>query len=116
MDHGYIDEDPEVKLPDEEVIFADEDDANSGDNAPISEEDAWTVISSHFHERGLVGQQLDSFDVFMTNTMQVRIFLILFVCSESTASRSLKMQFRAARIFWYFYNAPTNADVTLVFS
>lgn len=37
----------------------------------ITEEDAWTVISAHFGERGLVGQQLDSFDYFMTTTMQV---------------------------------------------
>lgn len=41
------------------------------DGGPISEEDAWTVISAHFEERGLVGQQLDSFDNFMTSTMQV---------------------------------------------
>lgn len=40
---------------------------------PITEEDAWTIISAHFQERGLVGQQLDSFDNFMTATMQVRI-------------------------------------------
>lgn len=48
------------------------DEQQQEDEKPISEEDAWTVISSHFGERGLVGQQLDSFDVFMTNTMQVR--------------------------------------------
>lgn len=42
------------------------------DGGPISEEDAWTVIAAHFQERGLVGQQLDSFDNFMTTTMQVR--------------------------------------------
>lgn len=52
----------------------DDDDVSSEDakgNEPITEEDAWKVISAHFHERGLVSQQLDSFDVFMTNTMQV---------------------------------------------
>lgn len=55
------------------VVFDDED-ALSEDtkgSEPITEEDAWKVISAHFHERGLVSQQLDSFDVFMTNTMQV---------------------------------------------
>lgn len=36
----------------------------------ISQEDAWTVISSYFEEKGLVGQQLDSFDEFIQNTMQ----------------------------------------------
>ena len=38
---------------------------------PITEEDAWTVISANFQEKGLVRQQLDSFDMFMTTTMQV---------------------------------------------
>ncbi|CAG8701819.1 397_t:CDS:2, partial [Acaulospora colombiana] len=36
----------------------------------ISQEDCWTVISSFFHEKGLVRQQLDSFDEFVENTMQ----------------------------------------------
>jgi len=36
----------------------------------ITQEDAWTVISSYFEEKGLVRQQLDSFDEFVTNTMQ----------------------------------------------
>lgn len=36
----------------------------------ISQEDAWTVINSFFEEKGLVGQQLDSFNEFVSNTMQ----------------------------------------------
>ncbi|EGG18445.1 RNA polymerase II core subunit [Cavenderia fasciculata] len=36
----------------------------------IVQEDAWTVISSYFQEKGLVRQQLDSFDEFIQNTMQ----------------------------------------------
>ena len=47
-------------------------DLDGYDAGPISEEDAWTAISAHFQERGLVGQQLDSFDCFLTTTMQVR--------------------------------------------
>jgi DNA-directed RNA polymerase II subunit RPB2 len=43
------------------------DDPSSHD---INEEDAWTVISAYFRERGLVRQQLDSFDHFMSITMQ----------------------------------------------
>lgn len=43
------------------------------DEEDITEEDAWTVISSNFAEKGLVRQQLDSFDVFMTTTMQVSL-------------------------------------------
>lgn len=60
--------------------FADEpDDIIEEDEEPINEEDAWTVIASHFKTRGLVGQQLDSYDVFMTNTMQVRLAQRLYV-------------------------------------
>lgn len=36
----------------------------------IREEDQWTAIDSHFSEMGLVRQQLDSFNEFITNTMQ----------------------------------------------
>ncbi|CAG8592550.1 13222_t:CDS:10, partial [Ambispora leptoticha] len=36
----------------------------------ISQEDCWTVISSFFNDKGLVRQQLDSFDEFVQNTMQ----------------------------------------------
>jgi hypothetical protein len=36
----------------------------------ITQEDCWQVISSYFEEKGLVRQQLDSFDEFIQNTMQ----------------------------------------------
>lgn len=36
----------------------------------IDQEDCWTVISSFFDAKGLVRQQLDSFDEFIQNTMQ----------------------------------------------
>lgn len=36
----------------------------------ITHEDAWTVISAYFKEKGLVHQQLDSFVEFIQNTMQ----------------------------------------------
>uniref|UniRef100_A0A0D3BKU1 DNA-directed RNA polymerase subunit beta n=1 Tax=Brassica oleracea var. oleracea TaxID=109376 RepID=A0A0D3BKU1_BRAOL len=36
----------------------------------ITQEDAWTVISAYFEEKGLVRQQIDSFDRFIQNTMQ----------------------------------------------
>jgi len=42
----------------------------AGENDDISQEDAWTVISAYFDEKGLVRQQLDSFDEFIQNTMQ----------------------------------------------
>ncbi|KAL2632234.1 hypothetical protein R1flu_016920 [Riccia fluitans] len=36
----------------------------------ITQEDSWAVISAYFEEKGLVRQQLDSFDEFIQNTMQ----------------------------------------------
>ena len=35
-----------------------------------AEEDIYTVITAYFKEKGLVRQQLDSFDEFIQNTMQ----------------------------------------------
>lgn len=40
------------------------------DDEVINNEDCWTVITSFFDEKGLVRQQLDSFDEFIQNTMQ----------------------------------------------
>lgn len=36
----------------------------------ITQEDCWTIITAFFAEKGLVRQQLDSFDEFVQNTMQ----------------------------------------------
>ena len=40
------------------------------DDPSITAEDCWTVISSFFETKGLVSQQLDSFDEFVSTTMQ----------------------------------------------
>ena len=45
--------------------FPDEEEAEN-----ITAEDCWTVISSFFNTKGLVSQQLDSFDEFVSTTMQ----------------------------------------------
>lgn len=37
----------------------------------ISQDDAWAVISAYFKEKGLVRQQLDSFNEFIQDTMQM---------------------------------------------
>lgn len=71
-DAEMIDEAPAKAKGDDPFEFHEIDDYDLG---PISEEDAWTVIAAHFQERGLVGQQLDSFDNFMTSTMQVCYYL-----------------------------------------
>lgn len=74
MDYKYMGED-EILPGSEPVKFEDEqEDMNNGptgDDDDITTEDSWTVISANFQEKGLVRQQLDSFDVFMSNTMQV---------------------------------------------
>ena len=41
-----------------------------GEEQEITQEDAWAVISSYFEEKGLVRQQLDSFNEFIQDTMQ----------------------------------------------
>jgi DNA-directed RNA polymerase II subunit RPB2 len=41
-----------------------------GGEEEVTQEDAWTVISAYFEEKGLVRQQLDSFDAFIENTIQ----------------------------------------------
>lgn len=40
------------------------------EDTEITAEDCWTVISSFFNEKGLVSQQLDSFDEFIETTIQ----------------------------------------------
>ncbi|KAL5989452.1 DNA-dependent RNA polymerase II [Asimina triloba] len=48
----------------------DEYDPMADEDEEITQEDAWAVISAYFEEKGLVRQQLDSFDEFIMNTMQ----------------------------------------------
>ena len=43
------------------------------EEAEITQEDAWAVISAYFEEKGLVRQQLDSFNEFINSNMQVRL-------------------------------------------
>ncbi len=39
-------------------------------NETLEQEDCWKIISAFFLEKGLVRQQLDSFNEFVENTMQ----------------------------------------------
>ncbi|KAF8516141.1 DNA-dependent RNA polymerase II second largest subunit [Hysterangium stoloniferum] len=55
----------EVEVQDYDYDGGDYDDVDE-----ITQEDCWTIISSFFAEKGLVRQQLDSFDEFVQNTMQ----------------------------------------------
>ncbi|KAI8471554.1 MAG: RNA polymerase II second largest subunit [Monoraphidium minutum] len=49
---------------------AEEQEYHAEDEQEITQEDAWVVISNFFEEKGLVRQQLDSFNEFVTNTIQ----------------------------------------------
>lgn len=45
-------------------------DGDGYDESSISQEDYWKVINSFFGNKGLVRQQLESFNEFVENTMQ----------------------------------------------
>lgn len=60
FERGNLDHSGEIELDYEEDDGSQE----------ISQEDAWAVISAFFEEKGLVRQQLDSFNEFIQNTMQ----------------------------------------------
>ena len=40
----------------------------------IEQEQVWIVIDEYFRKKGLVGQQLDSFDDFIKNTIQELVY------------------------------------------
>jgi len=42
----------------------------SQENQEISQEDAWDVVASFFQEKGLIQQQIDSYNDFLANTIQ----------------------------------------------
>jgi DNA-directed RNA polymerase II subunit RPB2 len=67
-----FDELPHVpaEQPDEEMGEATLQRDSHPQEEEISQEDAWAVITSFFEEKGLVRQQLDSFNEFVSNTMQ----------------------------------------------
>lgn len=57
----------------EDVLALPEEQGTGGavdDTQEITQEDAWAVITAFFEEKGLVRQQLDSFNEFVSNTMQ----------------------------------------------
>lgn len=50
-----------------------DEDLENTDDISITAEDCWTVISSFFEDKGLVSQQVDSFDEFLCQTIQETI-------------------------------------------
>ncbi|KAI8810736.1 DNA-directed RNA polymerase II subunit RPB2 [Cladochytrium replicatum] len=82
MSDDDVFEDSTMKDPDDDLFEEDDDgreqlmdemaDDRYGDplKDDLDQEDVWTVISAFFDLKGLVRQQLDSFDEFIENTMQ----------------------------------------------
>jgi DNA-directed RNA polymerase beta subunit len=53
-----------------EEIKDEQNEMNDEDEELTNQEDAWEVIGCYFSEKGLVRQQLDSYNVFVENTIQ----------------------------------------------
>ncbi|KDD76893.1 domain 6 of RNA polymerase Rpb2 [Helicosporidium sp. ATCC 50920] len=51
-------------------MFGEEEDVGFAEDQEIDEADAWAVISAYFEEKGLVRQQLDSFNDFINTSLQ----------------------------------------------
>ena len=67
----YLDQVTVEELPSyEDPAYDAEEVEDEDDYEEITQEDCWAVISSFFEEKGLVRQQLDSFDEFVQNNMQ----------------------------------------------
>lgn len=71
-DNEYVDDRDMMQVEDEggEGRGDVDEDEDEDESREITQDDAWAVISSYFEEKGLVRQQLDSFDEFIQNTMQ----------------------------------------------
>ncbi|KAH0881931.1 hypothetical protein HID58_058027 [Brassica napus] len=92
----------------------------------ITQEDAWAVISAYFEEKGLVRQQLDSFDEFIQNTL-IKLYLFFLqtiykisfgqiylskpMMTESDGETATLFP-KAARLRNLTYSAPLYVDVS----
>ncbi|PWA40858.1 DNA-directed RNA polymerase II second largest chain [Artemisia annua] len=70
QDDDYNNDDNEVDYNNNTMGGDEGEEYGEDEEEDITQEDAWAVISSYFEEKGLVRQQLDSFDEFIQNTMQ----------------------------------------------
>jgi DNA-directed RNA polymerase II subunit RPB2 len=51
-------------------VDMDADDVGDDMDRPVTQEDAWKIVTCYFEKKGLVGQQLDSFDEFIGTKIQ----------------------------------------------
>lgn len=83
-----------------------EDNEEEYEDDAITAEDCWTVISSFFAKKGLVSQQIDSFDEFVTTTVQnlideystVSLDQKLPVSDEADAIRSRRYEIKFGHV------------------
>ncbi|ROV89695.1 hypothetical protein VSDG_08119 [Cytospora chrysosperma] len=83
-----------------------EDNEEEYEDDAITAEDCWTVISSFFAKKGLVSQQIDSFDEFVTTTVQnlideystVSLDQKLPVTDEADAIRSRRYEIKFGHV------------------
>lgn len=73
--------------------YAYEDDSQNS----ITPEDCWTVILSFFQEKGLVLQQLDSFDEFIESTIQELVWEDLHLILDQPAQHTSEDQYENKR-------------------
>ena len=88
---------------------------DDGDEAEeISQEDCWDVIRAFFEEKGLVRQQLDSFNEFMSNTIQELVEEVRSLTLEQSDQHSGHVEDRTRRYeieFGQIYlNKPTQTE------
>ncbi|SNX86154.1 probable DNA-dependent RNA polymerase II RPB140 (RPB2) [Melanopsichium pennsylvanicum] len=92
------------------VEYGDDD----GFSEEISQEDCWDVIRAFFEEKGLVRHQLDSFNEFMSNTIQELVEEVRSLTLEQTDQHSGHAEDRTRRYeieFGQIYlNKPTMTE------
>ncbi|PVH14156.1 DNA-directed RNA polymerase II subunit RPB2 [Candidozyma duobushaemuli] len=78
-------------------IATDDPYAYEEDDSSITPEDCWTVISSFFQEKGLVSQQLDSFDEFIESTIQELVWEDSHLILDQPAQHTSEDQYENKR-------------------
>lgn len=63
----------------------------------ITQEDCWTVISAFFQEKGLVSQQLDSFDEFVETSIQELVWEDSHLILDQPAQHTSESDFKNKR-------------------
>jgi DNA-directed RNA polymerase II subunit RPB2 len=72
----------------------------------ITQEDAWVVINAFFEKRGLVKQQLDSFDQFIVTSIQEMVDdagqIVITPENQFIPGKEAQMVRENAHLFFFF--------------